>query len=1028
MKKETTTNAVKTKTKNKIQPHMNPRGETVGIVIKTIFMCFILAIAAVGWLIFEWVDDVLAETPEFNPELIFRGQSAEIFDREGLLIMEFGTQRSEWVQFDEISQVMIDAILAIEDARFFEHYGVDWTRTIAAVGYTGLSFIMGEDSMQGGSTLTQQLVNQTHLLHEDGTRNTTIDRKLQEILLATQVEQVFSKEQIIEAYLNIAPFGGRIYGIQAAAQFYFDVDASQLNLSQAATLAGIVQSPSLHRPDWHAPRTQERRNQVLTQMVNHGFITEEIRNLVAAEPITDLLVFNQDGLEDTSRYDLFLNRVREEAYERFGIEDLAGYQIHTTLDRPTQTFVHELVTGTGPDAAMNGFTWHDEDIQTAVAMIENGGAIRALAHRDESNTADRQLGFNFAVNGVRQPGSSAKPIWAYAPAFELLDWGTGSMINDDLFGYDGSAPGSIIVRNWDQRYRGRVSVRNAMEQSWNVPAIKAYQAVVDQIGITGMDAFVETFGIPAPPNGSNQRYAIGGHAEGVSVLEMAGAYAVFPNGGEFREPYTIERIITPDGRTIYQEEYQRIEQVISEGSAYMMNNILRTSLTNGTGTDALVSNQWVAGKTGTTNFDEAIRAAHGIPHSAVPDSWFVGYSMDYTVAVWTGYQNVAGGNYLSWPHEQRISQRLFSIIMTELGNNEGWRAPQQPSTIVSAGIEWQSGTAEGEVCAPSVATPNSATTLGHQFRQSELFHAHATPACTSPRFTQGRGEGGAPDNFSVEARQGLELRFSWDSGSNLALTLEEATTARDRARGAALATNNMTQALLDMSPSEGEAQMLMDQITAVGGGEFAVFAVMANGDSVELFTTGETEYDFTLSRTQAVNARSFYVVARFTGGASSDPSDSVSATGLIDLTRIEVTIPSMIGWTQQQVSEWANNNDIENYTFDDEVYSDSVAIGRVVSTIPTGTMTVNQTLRVTLSLGEEEQEQDIPNIPGLPIPDDEDEPDGGTIDAEELEGINPNMLPGLDDMLQLRHRFQQQTNPTIFSTFGTLQRVKRGEF
>ncbi|MCL1989700.1 MAG: penicillin-binding protein [Defluviitaleaceae bacterium] len=958
--------------KNKVQGSTGPKNETLAILLKTVFLCLILSVTAAAVFIGMWVEDVLAETPELDLSNITQIQSAVIFDRTGELVFEFGLQRSEWVYFNDISPVMIDAISAIEDARFFEHYGVDWSRTLAAVAYTVENLLTGVDSMQGGSTLTQQLINQTHLLLEDGDRDNSIDRKIREIALAIEIEQILSKEQIMEAYLNIAPFGGRIHGIQAASQFYFGVDASQLTLSQAATLAGIVQLPSVHRPDWNAPQAQTRRDTVLDLMVHHDFITQEIRDLAAAEPITDVLVYDESGLEDIHRYQSFIDRVREEALLRFGIEQLDGYQIYTTLDREAQAFVYNLLTGHGD------FFWPNEDIQTAVAMIGNDGSVRALAYRDmRSNRV--QMGFNPAVHGERQPGSASKPIWAYGPAFEYLNWGTGSMITDELFGYDGGFPGSPLVRNWDGRYRGRVSVRDAMNQSWNVPAIKAYQAVVDTFGQAHLDQFVNRLGIPTPPNGFNQRYAIGGMYHGVSPLQMAGAYATFPNGGVFNEPFTILRIVAPDGTIIHGEQYHRSERIMSESSAYMMNSILRTAVTGspnspGTGGLAQVPGQWVAGKTGTTNFDITIRQMHPhIPDGGVPDSWFVGYSMDDTIAIWTGYRSVASGHFLN-TYDQRIPQRLFARIMGELGTNE-WREPVRPSTVVAERVEWQSGTGEGEACLPSGFTPGGAI-------RDEFFHAHAVPTCVSNRFSSPD----APRNLNATAGGGLTIHFTWDhGGDNLPMTLGQATAARDNGLGLMANQEVMTEALHNLTIGPGAAQMIISQIEAVGEAEYVLIGTFLNGSTRELGRTTHNRLSVDLPVSDALAIQSFHVVARFTSSnRSSEPSNAIPNSGFIDVSALEIRLDDMRGWSLERAQRWIAGH-VEDIRYELVLeYSDTVPVNQIIAMNPTGSLRPDQVLHLVVSLGPEPA---IPIIPTLPEPEVE----------EELDDLPPDLMPGLED-------------------------------
>lgn len=1010
--------------RNKLKKAREPKSEAAKTVFRTLFLCTILGVAAVSIWVGFWVYDVLAETPPLNPSLVFPTGTTLIFDEEGEIIYETGISRHEWVSFNDISPVMIDAILAIEDSRFFDHHGVDWSRTVQAVRYTGQNLLTGVDSMQGGSTLTQQLINQTHLFDETGQRVTTLDRKVQEVMLSIQLERVFSKEQIIEAYLNISPFGGNIFGVQSAAQFYFGVDANRLTLAQAATLAGIVQAPSMHNPDRNAPQTQIRRDEVLNMMVRHGFIEQEQHDLASAVPVTDLLNYS-DVNDDIERYRPFIDRVLEEADERFGIEPTGGYRIYTTLNREVQGFVFDLLN------TNDHFIWPNPEIQTAVAMIANDGRIRALAGR-ELGVEQVDRGFNLPVHMERQPGSTSKPIWAYGPAFEYLDWGTGTMINDELFGYDGSNPGSIIVRNWDNIYRGRVSVRYSMERSWNVPAIKAYQAVVDLDEGETMERFVNSLGIPTTPvYGFNQRYAIGGMRYGVSPLQMAGAYAAFPNEGVFNEPFTITRIIAPDGTIIYGEDYHRSERVMSEGSAYMMNSILRTSVSgHGTGGRAQVPGQWIAGKTGTTNFDEAILNAFPSirANNGVPDAWFVGYSMEYTVALWTGHQHISDGSFLPFGDQgQAIPQRLFAIIMGRF-NTAGERQPVRPETVVSRSVEWQSGENDGEACLPSAATPRG-------FTRQELFHAHAQPTCTSDRFT-GTGTGTeeleAPTDFNVTAGGGTTLNFTWehDIGGHLSMSLEAATEALDRAVSQTRGQTHITQALLDLDPGEAEARMIIDGINAGAQEnpiEYVVIATHINGSTRELVTSEGDSAEYILSRSDLVTLQSFHVIARLSrGGVNSEPSNIVLFNmDLVDESALSITIPNMDGWSRSQVEQWLRTNEITDYEFV-EAYSDTVEIGHVITTNPTGTMAIDQSLLITISRGPEHDLPDIPGLPGDPSDGIDDPSDGPD------QPIDPNSLfdlsPGLDGVINVGYFNQYGSWDTTRIFAAVLERVRRSGF
>ena len=295
--------------------------------IGTIFKSFVLVgllggIAAMmigSFIIFKTIETA----PELDISKIYATESTVIYDKDGNVLDELGIQKREWVSYDEISPVLIDAIVATEDSKFYEHGGADWQRFLIAA----LSNLSTGDFDQGASTLTQQLIKQTHLTSEK-----SIDRKIKELYLSIQIEKVLTKEQIIEAYLNYSPFGGSVNGIQKAAEYYFGTTANDLTLAQAATLAGLVQSPATYRPDHYADATEKRRDTVLKLMVKHGYITQDLADLAAAEPITDMLVYTESETTDKTKYQSFIDAVLNEVENKYGLNPYSGLQIYTTMD------------------------------------------------------------------------------------------------------------------------------------------------------------------------------------------------------------------------------------------------------------------------------------------------------------------------------------------------------------------------------------------------------------------------------------------------------------------------------------------------------------------------------------------------------------------------------------------------------------------------------------------------------------------------------------------------------------------------
>jgi len=914
----------------------------LSIFIRVFALILMIGGIATIWVGTVWVRSVIADAPRLDVESIYAENSTFIYDRHGELVTELGVQRREWVRFNDISPVMIDAILATEDSRFFEHPGVDWFRTIGAGLFTAEVMITGSNAnIQGGSTITQQLMKQSHL--DDAQ---TFERKIQEIYLSMNIERVLSKEQIIEAYLNFSPFGGNVHGIQAAAQFYFGKSASELTLSEAATLAGLVQAPNVWRPDWRADNTQIRRNTVLDLMVLHGYITPELRDLAAAEPITDKLVYDEAATTETAvAYQSFIDAVLDEVHERFELDAFSGLRIYTTMDREAQRFVHDIQN------TNNHIVWPNEDLQSGIVFMETQtGHVRAIG--GGSNTGARE--FNLATQLQRQPGSTSKPIFAYGAAFEYLGWGTGTMINDELYGYRDTG---MIINNWDRRLRGRTTIREAMDMSYNVAAVKSFNAVVDAQGPEAKAGFISRLGFevyadrPSNEGGIHESMAIGGVATGFSPLQMAGAYAAFGNGGVFNEPITIERIETSDGEIIYETAHS--ERAMSEETAYMMTDLLRTVMTQGTGTRANAPGMFLAGKTGTTDFPAEIMQQFNMPATAMRDSWFVGYSTQYTAAIWTGYTDTSRGQFLTQT-TQAVPWDIFRTLMANL-NTAGWELPVRPATVVPMAIELQSGNVDGEVFAPSGNTPGT-------FTRTELFvSGRGGPGQVSTQFTRPD----TPTNFTASV-SGTTLTFNWNHIGNRTLNRSEAQAAFNRAYGARQGHTHMTEALRSLSPTEAEAQMMLNRIDSTGPTVYTVYARLANGNNVPLGNISENRLTIDVSFAELASFESFHVLARFENsrGVTSEASNVVSNTAFDENYTSEINIPNMVGWNIEEAREWANQNDVELETR--FAASDDIEQGLIISTNPSTTIESGQTLTIIVSAGSGPGTPEVPDVPEVP--------------------------------------------------------------
>lgn len=887
--------------------------QAIGTIFKSFLLVGLLGgIAAMmigSFIIFKTIETA----PELDISKIYATESTIIYDKDGNVIDELGIQKREWVSYDEISPVLIDAIVAVEDSKFYEHAGADWQRFLVAA----LTNLSTGDFDQGASTLTQQLVKQSHLSSEK-----SIDRKIKELYLSIKIEKVLTKEQIIEAYLNYSPFGGSVNGIQKAAQYYFGTTANDLTLAQAATLAGLVQSPERYRPDRYADTAEKRRDTVLKLMVKHGYITQDLADLAAAEPITDMLVYEADETDKT-KYQSFIDAVLDEVEKKYGLDPYSGLQIYTTMDPEAQALVYDIQN------TKNYVNWSDTGMINSQADIQSGivfmdtqtGQVRAIGGGTNEEGIERS--YNQATQSARQPGSTAKPIFAYGPAIEYLNWGTGTTVDDELYAYqDGN-----IVHNYNHIYQGRMTIRYALNKSLNVPAVKAFNAA----GADQVKKFAEGLGFNLGDGQLYESTAIGGVETGFSPLQMAGAYATFGNGGIYNEPITIDKIVTSDGTVI--EANQKSHRAMSEETAYLMTNMLHTVMTEGTGTTANVTGMYLSGKTGTTNLPANEREMYGYPSNAIRDSWFVGYSNDYTAAIWTGFDKNSEG-YITQTTQSK-PWYVFKTLMKYL-NPTGYKEPTRPSSIQSHSIELESGSADGEVQSPSQFTPS-------QYIGSELFIKGHGPSGTSTRFQQLD----TPQNFNGSYSNSA-LSFSWDHIKRYTLSESEAISQASYA--AKLATNaTKISQMPTLNPTESQLRMMIKQIQTIGQTIYDVYATDHYGSEVLVgSTTANSLTVENVSIGDMSKYKNFYVRARYENSGALTSENSTAIEINCDSCSKPVELPNMKGWTKQQVETWATSNSID-VSFSEKP-TNEVANGLVLSTSPAeGTLFPGETLTVTIA-------------------------------------------------------------------------------
>jgi penicillin-binding protein 1A len=598
----------------------------------------------------------LKDAPPLDEAKIKDPLSSTIYDMKGRKVAELGGYKRTYISYKDVPEVLEKAVLATEDARFYKHHGVDLIRLGGAV----VANIKEGFGAEGGSTITQQVVKLTFLTPEK-----TLKRKAQELWLSLRLEQKYSKHEILEMYLNKIYYSDNIYGVARAAEYYFGkTNLKDLTLPEAALLAGMPQSPNNYNPYDHPEAAKKRRDVVLSLMAKHGFITKEEAEKAKQVPIKSMLVERKKH-QNSVPYDAFIDEVIKEVTDQANVnvfED--GLKIYTTLDQDAQQHVEELLNS-------DTLFTDKKDLQSGIALIDTKtGEIRALGggrHRENV-----KFGFNYAIQPVGQPGSSIKPILDYGPAIEYLKWSTAHQIVDEPYTYSNGRP----IRNADRSYLGPITMRHALALSRNIPALKALQAV----GKERAKEFANRLGMGFDK--VEEAYSIGGIENRVSPLQMAGAYSAFGNNGVYIKPHAVTKIVFPDGTEMNLKP--KPKQVMKDYTAYMITDMLKSVVQYGTGTAANVPGLHIAGKTGTTNYPAEVARQYGLSERAVPDSWFVGYTPNYTAAVWTGFSKRSSTADLS-QREQRISKLLFKHVISHV--DDGGSDFKRPNSVVKLAIK-----------------------------------------------------------------------------------------------------------------------------------------------------------------------------------------------------------------------------------------------------------------------------------------------------------------------------------------------------
>jgi penicillin-binding protein 2A len=591
------------------------------ILLLLLLVFFLATISYFGWL-----------ASRVNVQSLKQGlsQPTIIYDKDGNIASTVATNRITGISIKDIPRYIPNAVIAIEDERFYQHGGFD----IRGIARAFLSNLFAGRITEGGSTISQQLAKNALL-----TSQRTYSRKAEELFLSVKLEKVYTKDEILQMYLNQVYFGEGAWGIGNAAKKYFNKNINDISISEAAMLAGLLHAPSALDPFQHYDLAIKRRNVVLAKMKQLGMITNSQYSVAIKEKIQ---LHDGAGSNFERKYPYYVDAVINEAISKYGLtqEDILtkGYKIYTEMDQNIQAGLEKVYSnnylfpaGRGGKLVQSG----------AVLMDPATGGVRALVGGRGEYVF---RGYNRATQLTAQPGSTIKPLVVYTPALEK-GYNYSSELDDQQLSF-----GNYKPQNWTHTYEKQVPMYYALQESLNIPAVW----LLDKIGLdTGLQS-LKRFGIPYQTADKNLAIALGGMSRGISPLQLADAFSAFPNGGEREDSHLITKIVGPTGNIIA-EYKQKTTKVTSKSIANQMTSMLLNVVESGTGKNAYIPGVQIAGKTGSTQLpfpDE----------NGTKDQWMAGYTTDLVGAVWMGYDETDREHYLSGDSSTSVVP-LFREIM-----------------------------------------------------------------------------------------------------------------------------------------------------------------------------------------------------------------------------------------------------------------------------------------------------------------------------------------------------------------------------
>ncbi len=728
-KYNTSKNSKSSKSVNTKTKKIKKKKKVLKIILLIILIFFIMMVTAIT----GFIAYIVIKAPEFNEELLYLSEPSILLTKDGKEFARIGEEKRVTITYDEIPEVLIDAIVATEDSNFFEHNGVDWARFLKASFYQ----LLGKSDAGGASTLTMQ-VSKNRYTNKNDEGIEGIIRKFTDVYVSMFIlEKNYTKEKIMEFYVNSQWLGKNTYGVEQTALTYFGKSAKELNLAEAAMIAGLFQAPGKYDPYDNPEATETRRQTVLKLMLRHGYINKDEYN--AAKKLTvDKIVIPQEQSKaiskEVSEYQSFIDTVVSQVTKKTGKNPYTtSMTIYTTMDTSIQDYINNIMSG-------KTYNWENDKVQAGIAVVNvKNGSIAAIGG---NRKVDALGNYNYATDITKQIGSTAKPLYDYGPAIEYNNWSSYQIVTDEPTTYsDGTS-----INNWDKQFKDFLTIRYSLSDSRNIPALKTFKSVdkakiiefVTNLGLTPEiyscdegyelnkkvctktdEKTGEVITVDAKKSSTlHEAHAIGGY-NGESPLTLAAAYAAFGNGGTYNEPYAFTKVIFKDNNEEYINDTVK-RKAMSAETAYIISDMLISTAPSAIGRYYNINGIRYSAKTGTTNYDDATMQAKHFPSNAVNDLWAVGYNTEYSIAVWYGYDNLNDGyNIFGSAQHTRLFQAVGKKVFT---NGTGFT---KPAGVVS--VEVESGCPEASL--PSEFTPSN-------LRITELFVKGAEPKSTSPRFAK----------------------------------------------------------------------------------------------------------------------------------------------------------------------------------------------------------------------------------------------------------------------------------------------------